>query len=148
MAKIYLDACALNRLTDDQSQSRIQTEAEAVERVLHLVWSGEAEWKASIVLEAEIRRNPNGAARNDALKLISLAGELLRPNRVSIERAGTLEALGYGAFDALHLACAEQAAVDVLLTTDDRFIKQVGRRLGKPTIRVLNPVNWVQEMRR
>jgi predicted nucleic acid-binding protein len=59
-----------------------------------------------------------------------------------------LEALGYGAFDALHLACAEQAAVDVLLTTDDRFIKQVGRRLGKPTIRVLNPVNWVQEMRR
>ncbi len=76
MAKIYLDACALNRLTDDQSQSRIQTEAEAVERVLHLVWSGEAEWGASIVLEAEIRRNPNGAARNDALKSISLAGEL------------------------------------------------------------------------
>jgi hypothetical protein len=59
-----------------------------------------------------------------------------------------LEALGYGAFDALHLACAEQATVDVLLTTDDRFIKQVARRLGKPTIRVLNPVNWMQEMRR
>jgi predicted nucleic acid-binding protein len=148
VAKIYLDACALNRLTDDQSQSRIQTEAEAVERVLHLVWSGEAEWRASIVLEAEIRRNPNRAARTDALRLISLAGELLRPNRVSIERAGTLEVLGYGAFDALHLACAEQAAVDVLLTTDDRLIKQVARRLGKPTIRVLNPVNWVQEMRR
>ena len=148
MAKIYLDACALNRLTDDQNQSRIQTEAEAVERALHLVWNGEAEWTASVVLEAEVRRNPNGAARNDALRLISLAGELLRPHRVSIERARALEVLGYGVFDALHLACAEQAAVDVLLTTDDRFIKQVGRRLGKPTIRVLNPVNWVQEMRR
>ena len=146
MAKIYLDACALNRLTDDQNQSRIQTEAEAVERALHLVWNGEAEWTASVVLEAEVRRNPNGAARNDALRLISLAGELLRPHRVSIERARALEVLGYGVFDALHLACAEQAAVDVLLTTDDRFIKQVGRRLGKPTIRVLNPVNWVQEM--
>jgi len=148
VAKIYLDACALNRLTDDQNQSRIQTEAEAVERVLHLVWTGEAEWTASVVLEAEVRRNPNGAARNDALRLISLAGELLRPHRVSIERARALEVLGYGVFDALHLACAEQAAVDVLLTTDDRFIKQVGRRLGKPTIRVLNPVNWMQEMRR
>jgi predicted nucleic acid-binding protein len=148
VAKIYLDACALNRLTDDQSQSRIQTEAEAIERVLHLVWNGEAEWKASIVLEAEIRRNPNEAARKDALMLISLAGELLRPHRVSIERARTLEVLGYGAFDALHVACAEQAVVDVLLTTDDRFIKQVGRGLGKPTIRVLNPVNWVREMRR
>jgi hypothetical protein len=47
LLKIYLDACALNRLTDDQSQSRIHTEAEAVERVLHLVRKGEAEWKAS-----------------------------------------------------------------------------------------------------
>ena len=73
----------MNRLTDDQSQSRIQTEAEAIERVLHLVWNGEAEWKASIVLEAEIRRNPNEAARKDALRLIPLAGELLRPHRVS-----------------------------------------------------------------
>jgi predicted nucleic acid-binding protein len=48
-----------------------------------------------------------------------------------------LEALGYGALDALHLASAEQALVDVLLTTDDRFIRQAERRLGKPTIRVV-----------
>jgi hypothetical protein len=68
VAKIYLDACALNRLTDDQSQLRIHAEAEAIERVLHLVWKGEAEWKASIVLEAEIRRNPNREGRNDALR--------------------------------------------------------------------------------
>jgi hypothetical protein len=33
-----------------------------------------------------------------------------------------LEALGYGAFDALHLACAEQGLVDVLLTTDGPMI--------------------------
>jgi predicted nucleic acid-binding protein len=148
VAKIYLDACALNRLTDDQTQSRIRTEAEAVEKVLHLVWKGEAEWMASIVLEDEIRRNPNREERNDSLKLISLAGELLRPDSASIQRARTLEALGYGAFDALHLACGEQASVDVLLTTDDRFIRQAERRLGKPTIRVLNPVKWIREMGR
>jgi hypothetical protein len=99
MAKIYLDACALNRLTDDQRQPRIRTEAEAVEKVLHLIWKGETEWMASIVLGDEIRRNPNREGRNDALKLISLAGGLLRPHDVSIERARTLEALGYGAFD-------------------------------------------------
>ncbi len=146
MAKIYLDACALNRLTDDQRQSRIHTEAEAVEKVLNLIWKREAVWMASIVLQDEIRRNPNREGRNDALRLISLAGELFRPNAVSIERAKTLEALGYGAFDALHLACGEQASVDVLLTTDDRFIRQVERRLGNPTVRVLNPVNWILEM--
>jgi predicted nucleic acid-binding protein len=106
---------------------------------------GEAEWKASVVLDAEIRRNPDGAGRNDALKLLSLAGEFVRPHRVSLERAGALEAIGYGAFDALHLACAEQAAVDALLTTDDRFIGRAGRRLGKPTVPVLNPVNWLRK---
>src|ERR1700751_847266 len=100
---------------------------------------------ANIVLEAEVRRNPNREARNDALKLISLAGELLRPHPGSIERARTLEALGFGALDALHLACAEQAFVYVLLTTDDRFIQQAERQLGKPTIRILNSVNWIRE---
>lgn len=146
MTKIYLDACALNRLTDDQSHSRIRIEAEAVEGVLHLVWKGEIQWSASIVLEAEIRRNPNAERRNDALALLSFAGELLRPHRAVVERAKTLEAIGYGAFDALHLACAEHLCVGALLTTDDRFIKQVGRGLGNPTVRVLNPVNWLQEM--
>jgi hypothetical protein len=82
MAKIYLDACALNRLTDDQRQPRIRTEAEAVEKVVHLIWKGETEWMASIVLGDEIRRNPNREGRNDALKLISLAGGLLRPHDV------------------------------------------------------------------
>ena len=41
--KIYLDACCLNRLTDDQSQSRIAEEAEAVERILRLLRDGEIE---------------------------------------------------------------------------------------------------------
>jgi hypothetical protein len=42
----------------------------------------------------------------------------------------------------LHLACAEQAQVDGLLTTDDRFIRRVHRGLGDSAIRVENPVNW------
>jgi len=42
----------------------------------------------------------------------------------------------------LHLACAEQAQVDVLLTTDDRFLRRVQRGLGNSAIKVENPVNW------
>ena len=38
--RVYLDACCLNRLTDDQSQARIHNEAEAVEGVLRLVRDG------------------------------------------------------------------------------------------------------------
>jgi hypothetical protein len=39
-------------------------------------------------------------------------------------RALQLEAAGYGGFDALHLACAEAGDVDVLLTTDDKFVNR------------------------
>jgi len=36
----------------------------------------------------------------------------------------------------------EQAQVDGLLTTDDRFIRRVQRGLGNSTIRIENAVNW------
>jgi hypothetical protein len=35
--RVYLDACCLGRLTDDQTQQRIRIEAEAVELVLALL---------------------------------------------------------------------------------------------------------------
>ena len=57
--RIYLDACCLNRLTDDQSQSRIREEAGAVERVLKLVRDGIIQWIASDALADEIDKNPN-----------------------------------------------------------------------------------------
>jgi len=62
-----------------------------------------------------------------------------------IQRAKELEALGYGAFDALHLSAAEAGNADVLLTTDDRFIKRAARAAGSPRVRVLNPVEWLRE---
>ena len=40
LMKIYLDTCALNRLTDDQTQPRILAEAKALERILDMVSSG------------------------------------------------------------------------------------------------------------
>jgi predicted nucleic acid-binding protein len=55
-----------------------------------------------------------------------------------------LERAGYGAFDALHLAVAEEFGADALLTTDDQFLKQAKRGLGKPATVVVNPLNWVQ----
>jgi predicted nucleic acid-binding protein len=62
-----------------------------------------------------------------------------------IQRAEELEAVGYGAFDALHLSSAEAGNAEVLLTTDDRFIKRATRAVGSPRVRVLNPVEWLRE---
>jgi predicted nucleic acid-binding protein len=144
--RIYLDACALNRLSDDQTQPRVRAEAEAVEQVLRLVIHGQAEWSASIALFREIRRNPDHEKRNDALSLLSHAGALQEAAGQVVQRAEALRELGYGAYDALHLAHAEADHCDVLLTTDDRFMKQARRGMGAPLVRVANPIDWLTEV--
>lgn len=146
--RICLDACVLNRLMDDQSQPRVRSEANAVQEILRMVSTEEMLWIASVVLESELKKNPNIQMKQDTLALLAFAGDLLIPRPITIERANALEEIGYGAFDALHLACAEDAAVDALLTTDDRFLRQAARNLGKPQVKVRNPVNWLQELRR
>ncbi len=144
---VYLDACAINRLSDDQTQPRIRAEAEAVQEVLSFILKGQIEWKASKFIEAEILRNPNLLKRTDALELLSHAGPLPAPTEKTILRGDFLAQLGYGVFDALHLAQSEEMQVDALLTTDDRFIGKARRGVGSPTIQVVNPVDWVREVR-
>ena len=143
--KIYLDACCLNRLTDDQSQSRIAEEAEAVEKILRLLRDGEIEWLSSTVLKAETSNNPDAERRHEVEVLLSLATDTITLDSQIIRRATELEAAGYGAFDALHLSSAEAGMADVLLTTDDRFIRRADRAVGSPRVRVLNPVEWLRE---
>ena len=121
--RIYLDACALNRLFDDRRQTRVRTELDAVENCLALFLEKRVDWLTSEVLEAEILNNPNPESRLEALKLISLSTAHVIATDAAFRRAELLEKLGYGAYDALHLACAEEAKADCLLTTDDRFIR-------------------------
>lgn len=145
--RIYLDTCALNRLTDDQSQIRIRLEAEAIELFFVHLQTGKAAWITSSVLVAEIRRNQDVHYREDTLGMLFHASEFHLPNADVVDRASLLNVLGYGKFDAFHLAIAEYAKVDLLLTTDDRFRRQAGRGLGNPLIRVANPLDYVQEVK-
>lgn len=142
---VYLDACALNRLTDDSSQMRVRLEAEAMELFFRHLMAGRVSWTASSILEAEIQSNPDAQRREDALGMLSYAAEFRLPNEEVATRARFLSTLGYGGMDALHLAIAEYAKVDLLLTTDDRFLRQTERGLGTPLIRVANPLDYVQE---
>jgi predicted nucleic acid-binding protein len=140
--RIYLDACALNRLTDDQRQARILTEAQAVEQILDLVTVGKVSWIASSLLRAELERNPNDAKRAVSLALLSFASECVEPSEAAVRRASVLAAEGFGASDALHLALAEQARADCLLTTDDRVVARAARTHANVLPSVLNPVDW------
>src|SRR5579885_406937 len=121
--KIYLDACCLNRLTDDQTQLRIRQEAEAVELILRRMQHGTIQWVSSEALLDEIDRNPDAERRLENAALLALASESVEVDDSVASRAADLQMVGYGAYDALHLACAEAARVDVLLTTDDGFVR-------------------------
>jgi predicted nucleic acid-binding protein len=54
--------------------------------------------------------------------------------------------MGFRTYDALHLACAEQAMVDIFLTTDDRMLRIATRHNAQLKVRVANPLDWLLEV--
>ncbi len=142
--RIYLDICCLNRPFDDQEQARIRLESEAVLIILAAVERGEYEMISSETLELENDNNPNLPRRNRVRDMLRSATSTVQVGEDEATRAGTLATMGFGAYDALHLACAEAADVDVLLTTDDRFVKTAERMREKLRVRVRNPVFWLE----
>ena len=57
-------------------------------------------------------------------------------------RARSMRQQGFGDMDALHLTVALAANCDMLLTTDDRFIRLAARTPGIPPGFVRNPMNF------
>jgi hypothetical protein len=136
----------VNRLTDDQTQGRIREESAAIERILRSVRQDGWIWVSSDILHEEIESSPLPGRKSKNRTLLTLASELIEIGDFVIERARHLQSAGYGAFDAMHLASAESAAVDVLLTTDDKFEKRASRGDGPPRVPVRNPVSWMREI--
>jgi predicted nucleic acid-binding protein len=143
--RVYLDACCLSRLSDDQSQDRIRREAQAIERIFMAIREGSITWMSSSALTAEVNENSDAEKIKESLALLALASEIVHTDEQVFDRAGQLHRAGYGLVDAWHLSYAEAAHVDVLLTTDDAFLRRAARGLGRPTVSVQNPLSWTQE---
>jgi hypothetical protein len=139
-----LDVCCLSRLTDDQSQARIREEAEAIEHLLIGVRRGNVDLISSEALEDEVRRNSSMERRVEAQTLLSLATTKVEIDDATALRAQELVGLGYGIFDALHVAASESASVEALLIVDDRLLRRTARKFGNPRIPVENPVSWIK----
>lgn len=144
--KVYFDTCCINRPFDDQTQERVHLEAEAVLAVLSHIEKGTWNWAGSEVLLDEIEQNPDLQKSNRAKLLAEFAQENIQINDEHINRAKELKKIGFQLFDALHIACAESAKVDVFLSTDDHLLKLSKRFSKRLSIRVENPLVWAQEM--
>ena len=146
MRKVYLDVCCLNRPFDDQQRDRVHLEAEAVLLILKRCEAGEWQWISSAVVSYEVDNIPNQERRNRIKKILRGVKEVQPLSDTAVERGEELKGLGLKTYDALHVACAEQAAVEVLLTTDDGLVRAAARNVGKLKVPVKNPLTWLQEV--
>jgi predicted nucleic acid-binding protein len=142
--RIYLDVCSLNRFFDDQTQDRVRLETEALLVILRRIQNQEDELVASEAVDLEVEQDPDRGRQHRIRDILRLAtypvtvGERVRARLTELTRHGM------GTYDALHLACAEAAHADVLLTTDDDFVKRAARS-GAKGVRVCNPLRWLAQ---
>ena len=138
--------CCLNRPFDDQSQTRIHLEAEAVLVIIARLDDAEWEWVSSKAVEFEIDHTPDPERRTRVRLLCSGATTVVPVGPSVRARAERLAALGFGPVDALHVACAEAGGADVPLTTDRQFLGAVMRAADLIAVRVANPLPWIEEV--
>ncbi|MDM8552266.1 type II toxin-antitoxin system VapC family toxin [Desulfobacterales bacterium HSG2] len=112
------------------------------------IWNSE-EWSliSSGVVSYEISRTSDEERKRRLHSLVYGASEFIPVGQETYVRAGELQhQLGIRAYDALHIACAEQGGADVFLSTDDRLVKAAKRNSEATNVRVENPLIWLQEV--
>lgn len=136
---VYLDNCCMNRPFDDQSDRRIRFESEAVKVILSLC--EQRRWHN--VARFEIDQIPDEDRRKKLQLVSGQTDDVVKIDKGISGRAKEFEEKGVQAFDALHLACAEDGA-DVFLTVDDNLLKQA-LGIEDLNIPVDNPVLWLMK---
>lgn len=143
--KIYLDNCCLQRPLDDKSQKRIQLESEAILAVLSMCESGRINLVSSEVLEFELGRNPNPQRRAYVEEILANAKLFVEIDGNTMQRAKTLETMGFRAMDALHLACAEAEQVDYFCTCDIRLLRRA-KTTPSLAVNAVSPLELAEEI--
>ena len=142
--RIYFDCCCLNRPYDDLSNNKVRMECEAVLSIIDNCKTNDWSYFSSDVLLDEILETTDNDKREKVLLLYHAAAEHIGFTETIFSRAKELEQFNVKSFDALHIASAEAAGVDVLLTTDRKLVN-AAKRAGT-LIPVKNPLVWLAEV--
>lgn len=141
---VYLDNCCYSRLTDEDTQLNMIAEAAKIQTIIDNRFFSGYMIIGSRAVTAEIGNNRDVAKREESYRVYwdTVAGEVSISEEV-VTRAAELELKGLGAMDSFHLAAAEAAVADYLLTTDIDFIN----KCSKPNftfVKVINPLNFLK----
>ncbi len=143
--KIYLDNCCYNRIFDDRSNSQIYFERNSVMLILELIEKASVELVGSEMLIKEMNEVNDSYKKSLLQMMYGLCSEEIRVNSAILDRAEEIRHSSNIKYkDSIHLAGAEAAKADALLTTDKKFINNVNRiRIGT---RIMNPNQWLVEV--
>lgn len=146
LPRLYLDACALQRPFDRLISAEERAEAAAVLLLLSWSLSSRVELVWSTVLEYETVTRAPAERRAWGMFARGVSAPSFRPDTREHARAKELvKRLRLGAFDALHVACAE-ALHAILVTVDRTFLARTATS-ARMRVRVLDPVQAVGELR-
>jgi len=140
---LYLDLNCFNRPFDDQNQARIAQETAAVFAVLQRITYGVDRLVWSDILTFENAQHPLVDRRVEIAQWAHRAVRHIAVTPTIAARAHVLASTGFRALDAAHLACAEAAICDRVLTCDDQMLR-TARRVPV-AVPVHNPVTYIEE---
>lgn len=142
---IYLDNCCYNRPFDDQMQERIHLESEVILTVLKMGQMKKVIIAGSEILELEMNQMQDENKKRKVLDLYQVVNRrILYTESIKKRSAYIMSISKIRTFDSLHIAAAEEADADILLTTDDKFEKMAANLSLKT--RVINPLRFAWEV--
>jgi predicted nucleic acid-binding protein len=140
---IYLDTCCYGRRFDCQTDPNIKAETKAIKTIIRKCIAGGHRIIGSLAVTSEIGDISDNEKRKaiDDFYADTVTGDV-PITKQGYARAAALEAAGLGAMDSRHLAAAETAGADFLLTTDAFFIKKCNN-LKLSVVNVMNPRDFL-----
>lgn len=106
------------------------------------------EWVTSEYLEFEVSQIPDPERRHRVASFLTLAAHAVPVSPTLASRARELERYGLRGLDALHVAAAEAADCDCLITTDDRMVRRAARAADGVDVAILTPLRAVEALPR
>ena len=146
---LYLDLNLYCRTFNDQTQLRMYHEARAVDVILDEARRQRYKIYWSYVLHAENSLNQNLIERRIVMGQSTFCFCSILPTNDIRRLASQIQTLSsISGSDAEHIACAELAGCDYLLTGDDRLLRQFSRlkvqRVLSLQVTLQNPVDFLR----
>lgn len=138
--KVYLDTCCYNRPYDDQTQLRINLEAQAKLFIQKQIVDGKIDLIYSFISVYENSQNPYSIRKNAIADFFSNASIYINEDNVEVvkRRAAEIMKTGIKTKDALHVSCAVEGKADYFVTTDIRLLKY-----SSDEVKIINPIDLI-----